>query len=69
MKKLVLALAVAFGASMVACSSSNSEANAEGQDTATVVAEEVVEEVAVVADSAAADTAAADTTAATDSVK
>lgn len=66
MKKLVLALAVAFGASMVACSSSNSEANAEGQDTATVVDEEVVEE-AVVVDSAAADTAAADT-AATDSV-
>lgn len=67
MKKLVLALAVAFGASMVACSSSNSEANAEGQDTATVV-EETVEEVAVVVDSAAADSAAADTVAA-DSVK
>lgn len=68
MKKLVLALAVAFGASMVACSSSEKEANAEGQENAQEAVEVVEEEAVVAVDTAAADTAAADT-AATDSVK
>lgn len=60
MKKLVLVLAVAFGASMVACSSSDKATdNAEGQDT--VATEEVVAAEVVTPDSAAApvDSAAA----------
>ena len=58
MKKLVLFLAVAFGAAMVSCG--NSEKAAEATDTVATVVEETVVEVAV--DSAAADTVAADTT-------
>ncbi len=59
MKKLVLFLAVAFGAAMVSCG--NAEKAAEATDTAAVV-EEAVEVVETV-DTVAADTVAADTTA------
>lgn len=65
MKKLVLIIAVMFGASMVACSSSE-KANDAAND-ANAVVEEVVEEVAEVAtvcpgdSTCACDTCACDT--------
>lgn len=59
MKKLVLILAVAFGASMVACSSSEKANDAENNAEATEVVENV--EVAEVVDSIAPDSVAVDT--------
>lgn len=61
MKKLVLLLAVVFGASLVSCGGAKTEAAAEVADSVAVVD-------SVCADSCCADTVAADTVAA-DSVK
>lgn len=55
MKKLVLILAVAFGASMVACSSSEKANDAENNAEAPEVVEETVEAVEAV-DTLAGDT-------------
>ena len=58
MKKLVLALAVIAGVSMISCTNNNTEATAEEAVDTTAVVEEAPVDSTVVADSAAVDSAA-----------